>query len=71
MAYTNIDFKTKKELREAVKAGQKVTVQRDAFGGSGCYRPGKAAISGPQYPKAHTWHADCDVNEEGVITKVR
>lgn len=71
MAYVDQNFKTKKAFKAAVAAGEKVKVQPNAFGGSGCYKPGKAAIEGPHYPQPHTWYADCDVNEEGVVTKVR
>lgn len=71
MAYVDQNFKTKKAFKAAVANGEDVYVQPNAFGGSGCYRPGKAAIEGPHYPQAHTWYADVDVDETGKVTKVR
>ena len=71
MAYADKVFKSKKALREAVKAGEKIRVEPNLFGGNGCYAPGKAAISGPGGGQPNKWYADCDVNERMEITKVR
>jgi len=71
MAYVDQNFKTKKAFREAVKNGEDVFVQPNEFGFPVGYRPGKVAIEGPHYPQAHTWWADCDVDDNGRITKVR
>jgi len=65
--YTHTNFKTKKLLKEAVKAGDKVT----------CYNPGgmfpgttngRDVIEGPH--GFHRWYADVDI-VDGAITKVR
>ncbi len=66
--YTVINFKSKKAFKEAVKAGQQVTVFSP--GPFPCPQDGRVAIEGPHYPKPHSWYADCDV-VAGVVVKVR
>lgn len=71
MTYTDINFKTKKALKEAVKAGKQIT----------CYEPGgvrepmhpqngKVFIEGPHSPKPHTWYAEA-ILKDGVIVSVK
>jgi hypothetical protein len=67
MAYVNPDFKTKKELKEAVKAGRRVGVYSP--GPFGCVLDGKECVEGPHYPRAHTWWAMVQV-VEGFVVKV-
>lgn len=85
MAYTVINFKTKKALKEAVAAyharplapiggalDQKLAVR--------CYQPGlgpdlsnytgKITLEGPHYPKPHSWYAEAWL-ENGVVVKVK
>lgn len=67
--YCTINFKTKKALKEAVAAGQTVTVfQPGSFGGN---EPtdGTAAVEGPHYPEPHRWYASI-VLKDGKIIKV-
>ena len=55
--YTHINFRSKKELKEAVAAGRAVTVyQPGPFGGN---EPSEGAVSleGPWYPQPHRWYA--------------
>ena len=68
MAYTSINFKTKKALKDAIKAGQKVTVYSP--GPFPCNYNGTECIEGPQYPEPHRWYATVTV-ENGVVTKVK
>ena len=68
--YTDIDFKTKKQLKEAVAAGRVIGVyQPGPFGGK---EPldGEVSVEGPHYPKPHTWYARVTL-ADGVIVKVR
>ena len=69
MAYVDPNFKTKKALKEAVAAGQYVTV----YNPSGFF-PVKANgveyIEGPHYPAPHTWYAQVEV-KDGKVTKVK
>jgi len=68
--YTDINFKTKKALKEAVANGEKI----------GYYQPGliwtnepeyeTIFVEGPHYPEPHRWYAACKV-KDGYIVKVR
>ena len=67
MAYVSPNFKTKKALREAVAAGEKVTV----------FSPGpfpiqgnSHSIEGPHYPAPHSWYARVETDANGLVTKV-
>jgi len=71
MAYTVINFKTKKELKNTVAAKTRVVK---------CYQPGlgpdlsnytgKICLEGPHYPKPHTWYAEAEL-VNGVVVKVK
>lgn len=67
--YVSPNFKTKKALTEAVKAGKTVT----------CYQPagigtvpinGTGAVEGPHYPEPHRWYASVTI-QNGKVVKVR
>jgi hypothetical protein len=67
--YTTINFKTKKELKQAVKNGEKLTYfQPGPFGGV-VPSEGIVYIEGPHYPKPHRWYAAAKVSG-GVIIAV-
>jgi len=69
--YTSTNFKTKKALKEAVKAGERVTVFQpngDVTGFTGTTN-GRATVEGPHYPEPHRWYAVVEVTD-GVVTKV-
>lgn len=66
--YVQPNFKTKKALKEAVAAGQTVTVFSP--GPFPCPQNGSATIEGPHYPQPHKWYAACDV-ENWRVVKVR
>lgn len=69
MAYTDVNFKTKKALKAAVKEGKQVTVfQPGPFGGS--VRDGQVCLEGPHYPEPHRWYATATV-KAGVVVSVR
>jgi hypothetical protein len=85
MAYTATNFKSKKELKQAVgewtKNGGKMDVDHIILPVR-CYQPGlgpdpdlsnftgRVALEGPHYPKPHSWYADCNL-VDGIVTKVR
>lgn len=71
MAYTVKNFKTKKELKDAVAKGFEVY----------CYQPGpfekdlseftgRLALEGPHYPEPHRWYAEAQL-ENGKVVKVK
>jgi hypothetical protein len=67
--YTHTNFATKKALKEAIKAGERVTIyQPGPFGGNEPTE-GKVALEGPHYPKPHKWYATATL-QEGVVVKV-
>ena len=63
--YTNINFKTKKALKEAVANGEKITYyQPGPFGGNEP-KDGIIFVEGPHYPEPHKWY------ESGYIVSVK
>lgn len=69
MAYTSTNFKTKKEMVEAVNAGKLVTVYQPGPFGDSDITDGIAYIEGPHYPQPHKWYARVRV-EAGYIVGV-
>lgn len=68
--YTVQNFKTKKQLKEAVANGKKIGVyQPGPFGGN---EPtdGKVVLEGPHYPEPHRWYAEATL-KDGYIVKVK
>ena len=66
--YTTINFKTKKELKQAIKDGQKITYyQPGPFGGS---EPtdGTITLEGPHYPAAHSWYAIAEAVNSVIVS---
>ena len=73
MAYTRINFRTKKELKEALASGKIIEVfQPNAalFGRSEEINSGKVYLEGPHYPEAHKWYAQGLV-ENGRLISVK
>lgn len=69
MAYTVVDFPTRKAFKEAVSSGAKVKL----YNPSGGFSPkdnGTEYVEGPHYPKPHTWYAQV-VMVDGYVTKVK
>ncbi len=68
--YTTKNFKSKKELKEAVGRGERVTYyQPGPFGGNEP-KNGVFCVEGPHYPEPHRWYAEC-IAKDGVIVKVK
>ena len=68
MSYTFTNFKTKKQLKEAVAAGKRVTIYNPALGDAPV--DGTAFLEGPHYPAMHTWYAQVTM-KDGYIIKVK
>jgi len=72
--YTDKNFKTKKELKEAIAKAVTVRIYQpnDMFGATERISSGKHTVSieGPHYPAPHTWYAQTET-VDGVIMKVR
>lgn len=69
MAYTTTDFKSKKALKDAIKAGTLVTAYQPGLGPDLSNFTGKVSLEGPHYPKPHTWYASATM-ENGRVVKV-
>lgn len=65
--YTDINFKTKKALKEAVSSGKKVACFSP--GPFGCPTNGKVSLEWPHYPAPHTWYATATL-VDGIVVKV-
>ena len=71
--YTVINFKTKRELKEAVASGiKRIRVYQPNADLTGAIVPtdGAVTLEGPHYPSPHTWYAQA-VLKNGVIIRVR
>ena len=66
--YATTNFKTKKALVEAVKAGKPVRLYSPGLGNP--KDNGIEYVSGPHYPEPHRWYATCTV-KDGVVVKVK
>lgn len=69
MAYATVNFQTKREFKEAVKAGKTIKL----FNPSGQFPTtsnGSEYVEGPHYPQAHTWYAEVQVRG-GIVVSVK
>lgn len=66
--YCSTNFKTKKELKQAVADGKRVTVYSPGIGAPPV--TGSCAVEGPHYPQPHKWYASVEL-KDGVIVKVK
>lgn len=74
MVYTVTNFKTKKALKEAVAAGEKVRVfqpNADITGAPRTPVDGKVYLEGPHYPQPHSWYASAIVKDGIIVGSVR
>ena len=69
--YTDINFRTKKALKEAVAAGKVVTVYQPNSDITGHEAPsnGRVSLEGPHYPEPHRWYASAEL-KDGRVVKV-
>lgn len=63
--YTDRNFRTKKDLKAAVLAGDVCVYQP---GGMFPLRDGAGVVEGPKFPEPHRWYASVTV-KDGVILK--
>jgi hypothetical protein len=70
--YTVINYKTKKEVVEAVKSGRQVAVFQPNAGIFGHEKAadGSVYLEGPHYPQPHRWYAQ-GVAKDGVLVSVK
>ena len=66
--YTDRNFKSKKEFKEALKNGDQITIY--SSGPFPCKQNGIEFIEGPHYPQPHKWYAQVTV-ANGIVTKIK
>jgi len=71
MAYTSINFKTKKQLKDSIASGAKITVYQPGGLFPDPPFPGTCILEGPHYPKPHSWYAQATLDDKGYIIKVK
>jgi hypothetical protein len=70
MAYVTTNFRTKKALKEAVKAGEIVYLQQNMYG-TPWFSGNKAVVEGPWYPEPHRWYANVTTDDRGKVLTVK
>lgn len=70
--YTHINFKSKKQLKEAIASGRKITIYQPNGDLTGNYAPdnGIVTLEGPHYPEPHKWYATAKI-ENGYVVSVK
>ena len=64
--YTEINFKTKKEFKEALELGKRITLYSPGLGIA--KENGTEFIEGPHYPEPHRWYAAVEVIDFVVVS---
>ncbi len=70
MVYANVNFKSKKALKEAVAEGKQIGIHQVGPFADRCPKDGQVFLEGPWYPEPHRWYAECVV-KDGIIQKVK
>jgi len=72
MAYTVVNFKTKKAIKEAIAAGEKVRCYQPNADLTGSYLPdnGRVYLEGPHYPQPHKWYAQGEL-KDGYLVSIK
>ena len=68
--YTETNFKSKKELKQAVADVKQVRYYQPCPFGGNETQDGEIFVEGPHYPQPHKWYAQCKV-KNGVIVSVK
>ena len=66
--YCQRNFKSKKELKEAIARGEKIRLFAPGFGTP--KDNGTEFVEGPHYPQPHKWYASVEM-KDGIIVKVK
>lgn len=68
MAYTVKNFRTKKELKEALKNGERILVFQPGF--QEVPKDGTVFLEGPHFPEPHVWYAE-GIMIDGILGEVK
>jgi len=66
--YTETNYQTKKQLKDDVSAGKRVTLFAPGLGAPKVN--GTEYVEGPHYPAPHKWYASV-IMIDGIVTKVK
>ena len=67
--YCDIDFVTKKQMREYVKDGKHEVTVYQPGGMFPSATEGIVTIEGPHYPRPHKWYARVEISD-GCVTRI-
>ena len=67
MAYTHINYRSGKALKEDFAAGKVITVFQP---GPFPLREGEVCLEGPHYPEPHKWYVTATVYD-GIVTAIK
>lgn len=70
MAYTTKNFRTKKEIKAAIAAGEKVTCFQPGPFGHSLPANGTVYLEGPHYPEPHKWYATGQL-KDGYLVSIK
>ena len=70
MTYTTRNFKTKKQIKEALAAGEKLTCYQPGPFGPSVNSNGPISLEGPHYPQPHKWYAT-GVMKDGYLVSIK
>lgn len=68
MSYTATNFKTKKQVKEAIASGKRITCFNPGMGT--CPDNGTIYLEGPHYPEPHKWYAQ-GVMKDGLLVSIK
>jgi hypothetical protein len=71
--YTERNFRTKKELKNAIKEGKPVFYFQPNADITGREAPlnGIVYLEGPHYPAAHTWYAQAEARDGRIVRIIK
>jgi len=70
MPYTTKNFKTKKEIKLAIAAGDKITCYQPGPFGPKVNENGSIILEGPHYPQPHKWYGT-GIMKDGFLISIK
>ena len=70
MPYTTKNFRTKKEIKLALAAGEKITCYQPGPFGPEVNDNGSISLEGPHYPEPHKWYAS-GIMKNGFLISIK
>ena len=69
MSYTVKNFKTKKQVKEAIKEGEEIRCYQPGLGPNLSNHTGVVYLEGPHFPEPHRWYKKGEM-QEGLLVKI-